>query len=268
MTGILALKLFLVPSLIYAVTLAGRRWGPMVAGWLSAFPVVSGPILLAVTLEQGSDFGANAAEGTLLAVVAILVFSLSYAWASNMFGVLGSMSSALAAYAIAVVVLQSTHLPVTWCFAVVISALLIVPKFFPHLPAQPLPSKSGLRDLPWRMLAGAMLVLLVTFAAARLGARLSGFLAMFPVMSTVLVGFSHHYSGRSFALALLRGMVLGYFAFATFCLIVSLLLRDQPVAAAFSLALLGALIVQLSVKGSMNRDRHTRAVSGGGGGAA
>lgn len=27
MTGILSLKLFLVPGLIYAVTLAGRRWG-------------------------------------------------------------------------------------------------------------------------------------------------------------------------------------------------------------------------------------------------
>jgi hypothetical protein len=248
MTGILYLKLFLVPSLIYAVTMAGRRWGPLVAGWLSAFPVVSGPILLAVTLEQGSDFGATAAEGTLLAVVAILVFSLGYAWASNMFGVFGSMSSALAAYAMAVVVLQPIHLSATWCFAVVIFALLVVPKCFPHVPAQSSPSKSGLRDLPWRMLAGAMLVLLVTFVASRLGARLSAFLAMFPVMSTVLVGFSHHYSGRAFAVALLRGMVMGYFAFATFCLIVSLLLRDQPVAAAFSLALLCALIVQLAVK--------------------
>lgn len=253
MTGVLCLKLFLVPSLIYGVTLAGRRWGPLVAGWLSAFPVVSGPILLAVTLEQGSDFGANAAEGTLLAVVAILVFSLGYAWASNMFGVLGSMASALAAYGVAVVALQSTQLSVGWCFTVVVFALLIVPPCFPHVPAQPSFSKSSLRDLPWRMLAGATLVLLVTFSAARLGARLSGFLAMFPVMSTVLVGFSHHYSGRAFAVALLRGMVMGYFAFATFCLVVSLLLRDQPVAVAFSLALLCALAVQVAVKRSAAR---------------
>lgn len=93
-----------------------------------------------------------------------------------------------------------------------------------------------------------MLVLFVTFAAGYLGARLSGFLAMFPVMSTVLVGFSHHHSGRAFAVALLRGMVFGYFAFATFCLIVSVLLRDQPVAAAFAVALLCALIVQLGVR--------------------
>jgi hypothetical protein len=246
--GILSLKLFLVPSLIYAVTMAGRRWGPVVAGWLSAFPIVSGPILLAVTLEHGPDFGATAAAGTLLAVVAILIFSLGYAWASARFGVAGSMSSALAAYAVAVVVLQSIHLSVAACFAVVIVALLIAPKCFPHVPAGSSTSRASLRDLPWRMLAGAMLVLFVTFAAARLGARLSGFLAMFPVMSTVLVGFSHRYSGRAFAVALLRGMVFGYFAFATFCLVVSILLRDQSVAAAFSLALLCALIVQLAAK--------------------
>ena len=248
MIGILSLKLFLVPSLIYAVTLAGRQWGPVVAGWLSAFPIVSGPILLAVTLEQGSAFGATAAEGTLLAVIAILVFSLGYAWASNRFGVFGSMSSALAAYVVAVVALRSIHLSVAASFVVVILALLIVPKCFPHVPAQPATSRSSLGDLPWRMLAGAVLVLFVTFAAARLGARLSGFLAMFPVMSTVLVGFSHHHSGRAFAVALLRGMVFGYFAFAAFCLIVSVLLRDQPVAEAFSVAVLCALIVQLAVK--------------------
>jgi hypothetical protein len=248
MIGILSLKLFLVPSLIYAVTLAGRQWGPVVAGWLSAFPIVSGPILLAVTLEQGSAFGATAAEGTLLAVVAILVFSLGYAWASNRFGVFGSMSSALAAYVVAVVGLRSIHLSPAVSFVAVIFALLIVPKCFPHVPAPTATSRSSLGDLPWRMLAGAMLVLFVTFAAARLGARLSGLLAMFPVMSTVLVGFSHHHSGRAFAVALLRGMVFGYFAFATFCLIVSVLLRDQQVAVAFSVAVLCALVVQFAVK--------------------
>ncbi len=53
------------------------------AGWLSAFPIVAGPILFALNLEQGAGFAARAAEGTLLAVVAILVFCLVYAWASR-----------------------------------------------------------------------------------------------------------------------------------------------------------------------------------------
>ncbi|HBF50271.1 MAG TPA: hypothetical protein DDX04_07705, partial [Massilia sp.] len=60
MTAVLALKLVLVPLLIYLVTLAGRRWGPSVAGWLSAFPIVAGPILLTLALEQGAPFAASA----------------------------------------------------------------------------------------------------------------------------------------------------------------------------------------------------------------
>lgn len=55
MTAVLALKLTLVPLLIYLVTLAGRRWGPAVAGWL-AFPIVAGPTLLTLALEQGLPF--------------------------------------------------------------------------------------------------------------------------------------------------------------------------------------------------------------------
>jgi hypothetical protein len=43
-------------------------------------------------------------------------------------------------------------------------------------------------------------------------------------------------------------MVLGYFAFAVFCLVVSLLLRQAPIAVAFGAAFLCALIVQLGIK--------------------
>jgi len=69
MSFIFALKMALVPALIGAVTLAGRRWGATVAGWLSAFPIVSGPILYFIALDQGAAFVARAAVGTLSAVV-------------------------------------------------------------------------------------------------------------------------------------------------------------------------------------------------------
>jgi hypothetical protein len=70
-------------------------------------------------------------------------------------------------------------------------------------------------------------------------------MAMFPVMSTILVGFSHYASGRDFAVNLLRGMVRGYYAFAAFCLVLSLGLRDQGLGAAFGMAVLAALVVQV-----------------------
>ena len=247
-TPVFALKLFLVPLLIWLVTLAGRRWGPAVAGWLSAFPIVAGPILLALTLEQGAPFAARAAEGTLLAVVAILVFSLAYARASARFGVAGCMALALLAWAASVAALQALRLPLGVCFIAVWCALLLTGRLFP--PALPATAAAGVRrnDLPWRMLAAAALVLAVTAGAAHLGARLSGFFAMFPVMSTVLVGFAHAGSGRPGAVSLLRGMVAGYFGFSVFCAVLSMQLREGGVGMAFALALGCALAVHLAAR--------------------
>jgi hypothetical protein len=105
------------------------------------------------------------------------------------------------------------------------------------------------------MVAAAVLVLTVTLAASRIGPRLSGFFAMFPVMSSVLVGFSHARSGRAFAVALLRGMVFGYYAFSVFCLVLALMLRAHSIGAAFGLAFLCALGVQLAVKQLMGGGR-------------
>lgn len=243
---IFLLKLLLVPSLIALVTLAGRRWGPGVAGWLSAFPIVSGPILLVISLEQGAAFTASASANTLLAVLAILVFSIAYARCAHL-GMSRAMTAALLAYALAVFVLQSVSLPLWAGFPAVVLALLVAPRLFGPAPAQAAPATPA-GDLPWRMLAGALLSLGVTYAAAALGPRLSGLFAMFPVMSTVLVGFSHRACGPGFAVALLRGMVNGYYAFAVFCLVLSLLLRSQPVAMAFLLATGAALVAQLGVK--------------------
>lgn len=246
MIAVLLLKLSLVPLLIYLVTLAGRRWGPLVAGWLSAFPIVAGPILLALTLEQGAPFAASAAEGTLLAVVAILVFSLAYAWACMHHGVAVSMLLALLAYGLAVAALQALRLPLGVVFVLVWCALLLAARLFPALPAD----SGGTRrnDLGWRMLAAALLVLLVTAGATQLGARLSGFFAMFPVMSTVLVGFAHAGTGRGSAVALLRGMVAGYFGFSVFCVTLAMQLRQAGVGAAFGLALGCALLVHLAAR--------------------
>ncbi|MCD2515910.1 hypothetical protein LQ564_06215 [Massilia sp. G4R7] len=241
------LKLLLVPALIALVTLAGRRWGPLVAGWLSAFPIVAGPILLVLALEQGAAFAAVAAADTLMAVLAILVFSVAYARNARR-GMPRAMLAALLAYGLTVVVLQAVSLPLGAGFVAVLAGLSVAPLLFGPAPQEEPVTGKPANDLPWRMLAGAVLAMSVTYAAASLGPRLSGLFAMFPVMSTVLVGFSHRASGAGFAVALLRGMIKGYVAFAVFCVTLSLLLRQQSIGMAFLLATGAALVVQLAMK--------------------
>jgi len=225
LTTVLLLKLCLVPSLIYLVTLIGRRWGPNAAGWFSALPIVAGPILLTMAIEQGSAFVATAAAHTLIAVVAVLVFCLAYAWASGRFGVFGSLCASLAAYALAVAGLQLIELPLLPGFVLVLAVLALAPRLFPRIVGTAERSAAQVNDLPLRMLAGALLSFTVTYAAAGIGPRLSGFFAMFPVMGTLLVGFSHYASGRAYAVNILLGMARGYYAFATFCVVLALLGR-------------------------------------------
>jgi len=253
MTTVLILKLCLVPSLIYLVTLIGRRWGPNAAGWFSALPIVAGPILLTMALEQGSGFVATAAANTLLAVIAVTVFCLAYAWATRRCGVAGSLIAALAAYAIAVAGLQMIDVALLPGFVVVVGLLALAQRLFPQALDDDAVGRRAkqAKDLPLRMLAGAVLCFTVTWAAAALGPRLSGVFAMFPVMGTILVGFSHAASGRDYAVNILRGMVRGYYAFASFCVVLSLALRDSPVAVAFGLAAACALVVQVLSKRGM-----------------
>ena len=52
----LLFKLVLVPGLIALVTMAGRRFGPRVGGWLNALPLVAGPVLFFLALEQGDQY--------------------------------------------------------------------------------------------------------------------------------------------------------------------------------------------------------------------
>ena len=67
-------------------------------------------------------------------------------------------------------------------------------------------------------------------------------------MGTILTGFTHRAAGRAAAVALLRGMLLGYFGFASFCVVLAYALGAWPVGPAFAVAVACALAVQLSVK--------------------
>ena len=230
--------------LIAGITIAGRHWGPVVAGWLSAFPVVSAPILFFLALEHGAPFAATAAVGTLSAVLAILAFGVSYAWAATRYGWGICMIVAFVGYSIAVTCLNVWAPSLLAAAAAVVVALVAAKWLFP-VPEQ----VSGLvpppaNDLVLRMIVGGLLVFVVTYFSSCMGPRLSGMFAMFPVMSSVLVIFSHRHTGAAFAVRLLRGMVLGYYAFGCFCLVLSLALQAMRINLAFTISLGCAVLVQ------------------------
>jgi len=250
----LALKLLLLPSLIYGLTLAGRRWGPAVAGWLSGLPVVAGPILFFLSIEQGSEFGAAAAAGTLSGLVAVLAFIVAYACAATRTSWLVSAVAGWGAYAVAACVLYFLALPSILAAIVDVIALWLAPRLLPKMRVPANTPGLDYIEIAVRMLAGVALLLTLTYFAMGLGPRLSGMLAMFPTLGTVLAIFSHRHAGAAFAINLLRGMALGLYAFVAFTVTLILCLPSMPVGAAFALAIGGALFVQAIARRFV--DRH------------
>lgn len=109
--------LALLPAFLAALTVAGRVWGPSVAGWLAPLPVVAGPIVL-LLVEREPAFAAQASAASIAAIAASEAFNFAYAWTcrrsawpvSLMAGMLGWIGIAM----------LLTHLPggLVWAVAV------------------------------------------------------------------------------------------------------------------------------------------------------
>ena len=240
----LALKLLLVPALLAVISMAGRRWGPGVAGWLAGFPSLTGPILFFLAIERGPEFTTQAAVLSLACVFSAISFGATYAWACRRFGWPGSLACAFAAWALAALLLASLPLTAAASLALSLVALFVAPRLFPRAQAQwgsqPLPAS----ELLARMAAGALMVLGVTAAAEALGSVWTGLFAAFPVMSTVLAVFSQRANGPGFVVALLRSMIGGFYSYLVYCLSVALLLERFGIAVTFSIAVAAAVGVQ------------------------
>ena len=241
----LGLKLTLTPGIIAAVTYAGRRWGAIVAGWLSAFPVISGPILLFLAMDHGSTFACNAALGSLSGVLAFITFYLAYAWSATRYTWPISLALSLLTYSVTAFTTLAWFPPLPFGLPLILFVFWGAPRLFPSTGSQTATTiTTHPHELGYRMFAAVVLVLAVTWASSSIGAKASGMAATFPVMGSILAVFSHRKQGTEYVIKLLRGMVFGLYSFAAFCIALHMLLTDHTVAVAFLWAMACALLAQ------------------------
>jgi len=97
------------------------------------------------------------------------------------------------------------------------------------------------------MVIATALVIVLTYGAKALGPQLSGLLAPFPAFTAILTVFAHRSHGVRAARTLLRGVLLGSFAFACFYVIVAALLEHVALGVTFVLAGVAAGCVNLLI---------------------
>jgi len=236
--GLLVVKLLVTPAVVLAASLAGRRWGAAIGGWLVGLPLTSGPVAAFLAIERGPDFAAQASAGSIAGVVAQAGFCLGYAFAAPRGWPLALLSGALG-FALCAFALQAVDLAPIALFIVALVTLAVTLRLLPR-GAPPALFVAAPR---WELPATA-LVVAVTTLAAQLGARASGAVACFPLIGAALGVFAHRAHGPRAGIAALRGMATALFAFAGFFLVLGAALPRADAVAAFALATVVALIVQ------------------------
>jgi hypothetical protein len=243
--NLLALKLILAPLIIGGASLAGRRWGPAVSGWLIGLPLTSGPVVLIVALSHSPAFAASTVLGTLSGGLSLVAFCLSYTWLARRFQWSLAISGSLFCFAAITLLMQNLVLPLLPIFALVVMAILaglwLMPKG-EELSARD--ERPGRWDLPARILIGTSFILGLTGVAPFIGPRLTGLFSTIPLYTAILTIFAQRLQGPAGASSVLRGLLFGLFGFSGFYLVLALFLERYGIAAAFLVATLTTLAIQ------------------------
>lgn len=204
--------------------------------------------MLVETLLHGRGFGADAAAGTLLGLAALTAFVVVYGRKATARGPLPSVLRGWAAFLLGVAMLSPFRPPAALSLALVVAGFALGLRLLPAA-RSPVPTAASLPwwDLPARALTALGLVLILTALSGAFGAHLSGLLAPFPIITSVLAVFTQTHGGFIPLTILLRNFLIGFYGFAAFCFVLAIGLPAMSTAAAFGLATAAALTVQAAI---------------------
>jgi uncharacterized membrane protein (GlpM family) len=213
------------------------------AGLLGGLPIVGGPIIFFITLEQGAPFAIQTTALALASCTAIMLFGITYCWTSTRCNWLISYACALSAWLIAATILARMDPSRSFATVLAVITLIMTPFLLPK-PQSSAPGKPSKYDLPMRMAAGAALTVSITALAPFLGSAWSGLLAMFPVIGSVLAVFTHTQYGASQVGNMYRGMVRGLYSLVGYFFCYAFLLESLNPWLACVISICAAIAIQ------------------------
>ena len=203
---LLYLKLIVTPLLMWAISLASRRWGGLLGGLLSGMPITSALVMTFLCLEQGSTFAVAAVPGALGGLVAVQATYCCFMWSTRRAALVPAVLLALLAYGL--VAYAFTHwgnLHLSVAIALILIGVLIRASGREPSPDMLARPKHRYWEIPLRMVAATSLLMLTTSLADWLGPATSGMLAPIPVIAWPLVVFAYVQNGRPGMAAMVRG---------------------------------------------------------------
>ena len=156
-------------------------------GW----PLVTGPIIFIIFLQEGSAFAAKTAHGALLGQISLIAFAWSYALVALRAPWYLSIATATVTFIGSVYLVSLIHIPLWLTFILLVVALFLVNKFWPTYQ----PITTPLSSPRWELYLRIGLVIALVFALSEfsqtLGPSLTGGFSTYPVIATIMGTFNH-----------------------------------------------------------------------------
>ena len=236
------LKLLLVPLAVWLASLAARRWGHTVSGYLGGMPLIGGPITLYLALDHGNAFAAKSALVTLAAIAGQAAHLIAIAYVGRRFGWLTGLLSGWASFTAIGVLLVQLAFPPWVALAYAIAGLLIAWRVLPRVKGTgPLPAVPRV-ELALRLVAAFALAAFILWGSTLFGPVVSGILLSVPVTGSIVPPFTLALYGPAALFRVLRGFITGLTGFAAFFFVVAVGAVPLGTALAFSLAVAAALV--------------------------
>lgn len=202
----LGIKLLLAPIFIVFTYVIQRKYGPKVGGIFVAIPFIATPILLVIYFEQGVKFFHQAIIGTYAGQIGVLIYIFMYTHLART----RSWKICFAISTITFLLIAPVLSAFLTNFWIAITLWLLV---WVILQRTAVPFEKGAMlpqapkwDLPMRIISALALIFIVTGFSQVLGSSLSGALAMYPVMTSIMSSFNHARFGANSAIAFLNGL--------------------------------------------------------------
>lgn len=249
------LRLALVPAAVWVASLAARRWGHSVSGYLGGMPLIGGPITLFLALDLGTAFAARSALFTLAVVFAQAAHLLAFAHAGRRRGWALALAAGWSSFALTALAIAQLPLTPPIAAALAASGLAAAWRWLPRVrEGASLPAIPAI-ELRLRLLAALGLAGLILWSAPIFGPAVSGILLSMPVTGSIMPPFTLAYYGPDAVARLARGFVVGLCGFAAFFLVITVGVVAWGIAPAFVAAVCGALLAVFAVNRFVSRKR-------------
>ncbi|MCP4619913.1 MAG: hypothetical protein GY844_26185 [Bradyrhizobium sp.] len=213
---ILLFRMAIAAAFVVSASIITERSGPVIGALVATLPVSAGPSYVFLALDHDAAFIAEGALASLPINAATIFMALTYSALAQRFSVWISAGAAVTVWLVlATIIRQFQWTLLAGVIANVVTFAICVPLMRPymHVKKMPLITRRWY-DIPLRAGLVAMLVATVVSTSGWVGPRISGIIALFPIVFTSLMLMLHPRIGGPATAAAISNGAWGLMGFA------------------------------------------------------